>query len=573
MSDIRFCLAEDESSVELRVYSFAQPIPDADTLKQLFLESEFGACFFLEENVPKIIKALSGLAPPLKEEDKVDENQEDAELVLLAEPLISPIAEKRDAQLEIRVTPDKLQATAHLVTAWGGKNIGKQLIVGALEELNINKGVKKASLIKLCSESLSAAPGGEIEMILAEGLSPEPGIPTQFNYLVTPLQDRVLVPQERDDGSVDMHDMGEIEMVNPGDKLLMRTPSKAGADGFNIEGEVLPSIKPNDIEFVIEEGVEISEDDPLLLVANKMGVPLRITNGIIVTEVLPLDEVNLASGNIDFDGTVIVKHNVAKGMLVKATKAVVVGGTVESATIEAGGNISVAKGVIGSEQNVDNRELDVESLTARLIAGESIKVQFAQFSCLEANENVEATSQLLHCHAIAKNSVLVGERGQKKPKLVGGVIEAHHHVAAGTIGTPAGSKITICLSGKINELHAELTKIAKEKADKELFLEDLVYASKRMQLRKMVPELKEKQDRLVKTIEHTKTELGEMQESEAAIETEMQEVKDALQVEVYGSIYPGVAFKICKDSYLVKNEMASSTIRFDDQEMTFNGAS
>ena len=77
----------------------------------------------------------------------------------------------------------------------------------------------------------------------------------------------------------------------------------------------------------------------------------------------------------------------------------------------------------------------------------------------------------------------------------------------------------------------------------------------------------------MKTIDHTKMELEEMQESKVAIEAEMQEVKDALQVEVYGSIYPGVAFKILKDTYVVRNENASCTIRFDNQEMTFGGAS
>ena len=56
----------------------------------------------------------------------------------------------------------------------------------------------------------------------------------------------------------------------------------------------------------------------------------------------------MASGNIQFDGSVVIQGDVAKGMSVKATGDIEVAGIVEMASLEAGGNITVKSGVIGA---------------------------------------------------------------------------------------------------------------------------------------------------------------------------------------------------------------------------------
>ena len=45
-------------------------------------------------------------------------------------------------------------------------------------------------------------------------------------------QDRILRPKERDDGSVDMRDLGDIICVKVGDPLAKKIPLTEGINGF-----------------------------------------------------------------------------------------------------------------------------------------------------------------------------------------------------------------------------------------------------------------------------------------------------------------------------------------------------
>ena len=95
----------------------------------------------------------------------------------------------------------------------------------------------------------------------------------RFEALVEDARKRILKPQEREDGTVDMRDLGKQITVDKGDALMRRLPPEGGRDGFTIKGETLPAEGGDDIALAAGEGTEISDQDPDLLVATKVGMP------------------------------------------------------------------------------------------------------------------------------------------------------------------------------------------------------------------------------------------------------------------------------------------------------------
>ena len=575
MANICFQLAEDQISVELHINDFSLPIPTEEEFKFHFKVSEFGQCLFLDDVLPQVMNAF----PKMKSEND--------EVVPLEEPLVFLIAKKLDACLEINVASDLLQASARLVTAHGGDNYTTQAILNHLREelakelpdgfanqirrARAVKGLKKDIIEQICSESLYSKPGTEFNAIIAEGLPAEDGTSTIFEYLVTPLQDRELVPKKNDDGSVDMHELGEIEVVNIGDKLVKRINSKAGADGFNIAGEVLHSIAPKNLSFSIAEGVNVCEADPDFLVATQEGVPSRIENGMLVSKVLMLDRVDLSVGNIDFDGTVIVEGDVAPELCIKATQDVLVNGFAESCTIEADGDITVLQGVIGQKGLSNTKHIDLTKITTRLIAGKDINIHLAQAAYLEAKNDVNVAVQLLHCHTIAGESVRVGKNEEKLPKLIGGQVHAAH-VAAGEIGAPSNSRVVIDLSEKIRALQMQVHSLIQPKIDNDESMEKIEHLYKKLTACDSTPEVETQCKKIKKTIDHIAAERRQIEEKESAIEFEIEAIRNGIHIDVYGEIYPGVEFIICHEKYRTINRIPICTVRFCDDQIRYDAA-
>ncbi|MCZ8498672.1 FapA family protein [Vibrio lentus] len=56
----------------------------------------------------------------------------------------------------------------------------------------------------------------------------------------------------------------------------------------------------------------------------------------------------MSTGHVKFKGNVFVSGNIEPGMIVKATGCIItVGGFIESAEVQAQGDIKVAKGITG----------------------------------------------------------------------------------------------------------------------------------------------------------------------------------------------------------------------------------
>ena len=123
-----------------------------------------------------------------------------------------------------------------MTPAAGGAALGWEIVCAAMEAAGVVHGIDESAIASLIKDAAAAAPGLMLQGTLARGSKPGKPLPSYFENLVTPFQDRVLRPREREDGSVDFHDLGDIESVHEGDLLVRRHPPRAGHPGHDVLG-------------------------------------------------------------------------------------------------------------------------------------------------------------------------------------------------------------------------------------------------------------------------------------------------------------------------------------------------
>ena len=461
-----------------------------------------------------------------------------------------------------------MTARVKLVTAYGGRSYDVDEIKEELGAEGVVSGLDEAVLKRLCNSATSVPPGETLKEVIAKGRLADPGIPSAFEYHVIPMQDRVLEPGKREDGTRDMHDLGAIPEVKPGDELMSLVSAHAGEAGYTVLGEELESTIEPDVPFEVGEGTEVSASDPKLLVSTRTGVLLKIRNGVSVSEALMLKDVDLTVGNVEYDGDVVVKGNVNEGMVVRASGDVLVDGVVDSATIVAGGDVTIKLGISG--HTCEDIEFD-DDLSAQIIAEGSVIARYAQYAFIQAGKDVNMAGQLLHCIVRASGEVAAGGPTQRAGKLVGGIVKGSRSIVAGTLGCPANSRTRIDFSEVFMEHELSMQKLNQEiEVKRQLFLDlyKLLTDAKKNAKGKKV-KVSPEMVKMKNTVMVLKDEVREMVGQIETIKAEMVVERKKLNVIVAHRLYPGVECVIYADRYKVSVERGACSIEFDEAGMIF----
>ncbi len=376
------------------------------------------------------------------------------------EGFVLEIGERRDGGCTLKIDGDKMAAKLTLIPPYGGAPVSLFQVQLALQEKGVVSGIMTHEIEAALKEGLASA------RIIAQGLQPMPGINAQFQSLIPEIRKRK--PQVNARGIANYRDLGQLIVVKQGDPLMRRTPPTAGEQGQDITGQILTPQPGQDIQFAPGlQGAELDPNDSNLLLAAIGGQPKLLPNGVMVEPTINLPQVDLSTGNMNFDGTINIKGDVKDGMKVQASGDVFVGGTVEAAEIEAGGNIVIKGGVIGhSEYSGDS---EVPTFSAIVVSKGSISAHFAENACMEAGIDIIIEEFSMHSHLTALNRILVGKSGGKKGRIIGGVTSASVLVKAAIIGSNAGfiTKVRVgfnpYLQAQVDRLKLEIDADEKEK--------------------------------------------------------------------------------------------------------------
>lgn len=476
------------------------------------------------------------------------------------------IAERRDSTLLIKTEPDLMKTSITVIGAYGGASITGTVLIDALKENHIVKGIRKAQLQELLGRSKQLAPGEKLTMPVAFGRFPVHGTDTTFEPLVDDASQRILRPQSIDDGKVDMLDLGELITVKAGQAIMKMVPATTGCNGFNILGKEIAAIPGNDLAFDVGDGTAISEDDGNILVATKSGVPLRKPCGMQVDDALTLKGVNVTTGHIDFDGSILITGDVTPGMKVSATGNIVVSGFVELGELKAGGDIAVAKGIIGRQQ-------EGKHLACYLQAAGKVTSKFAQFVEIDAGYDVSFSLHALHCIIRTKGELTVIDQIKRHGTLSGGYVEAGTSVKALNIGALAGVPTEIIAFTQYSALREQLNTayqaVELEQAQmhkiKEAQLKLLKIPSS-----KRPPELVEK---VKASIKLHKQRMAELNLAYQNLKQDYEEQLAQVSIAAVGRLFSGVSCQIEKEKLNVLQEHGPSVLVYKDralQRLSYN---
>jgi uncharacterized protein (DUF342 family) len=146
------------------------------------------------------------------------------------------------------------------------------------------------------------------------------------------------------DGTIDFRDRGAIPYVHKGDLLAEKTPAKEGKQGMDVFGNPILVEEPVDPIFIAGNGTEIKEET-LTMYAALDGQPHVDAMGNITVnpELMIKGDVDFKTGNIDFNGNIIVNGIVKEGFTVKGIS--LTAQEIEGATIELSGDLHISDGI------------------------------------------------------------------------------------------------------------------------------------------------------------------------------------------------------------------------------------
>ena len=350
-----------------------------------------------------------------------------------------PVSGHRDGGMEIETTKDRMTAMAYVHHQSGdGQPLTAEIIMQQLNQAKITYGILDDVVEELVEDQGLTMVD---EIIIAQGTPPVDGLDARFVSLVEDVAERR--PPVLDNEPVDYREFGGVDTVAPGDRILQRVPPTDGEDGTNVFGEVIPARPGKDKELKLNKSVQLDAEDPDIVIANIGGQPVITDRGGFVEKLVTLDDVDLKSGNIEFDGTVIVKGDVKSGMKVKASGDINVMGTVDAATLEAAGSVTVNGGIIGHGSVRDDKG-KLRTGSGYVKAKGSVMARFYKNVIIESDDSVVARDTIEHSEISSRNQIVVGSRGgSARASIVGGKAQALILVQAPTIGSPASAHTTI----------------------------------------------------------------------------------------------------------------------------------
>jgi uncharacterized protein (DUF342 family) len=328
--------------------------------------------------------------------------------------IIAPPQQELILNEEAAITVDAA-GTKAFATIWPAEEGGQKLDIDGLKasltEAGVVHGVDEPALSQLLRERIPFK-----NYQVAQATPAEHG---KNGYLTFHFRREFASrPKEDEEGRVDYRDLDLFESVTEGQLLVTRTLPTPGLAGCSVIGKALPATPGKNLP--LPKGKNTSTDEEKLhLYAALNGMVVYTEGKIIVSNVYMVEgNADMTVGNIDFDGSVVIKGHVISGLTIKASGNIDIGKVVESATIIAGGNIVLRHGMQGMNKG-------------RLEAGGSVTASFIERATIIAGENITANI-IAHSISEAGDSMyLTGKNGS----LVGGQARVSNVLKAHTIGS------------------------------------------------------------------------------------------------------------------------------------------
>ncbi|NLM05706.1 MAG: DUF342 domain-containing protein, partial [Tissierellia bacterium] len=270
------------------------------------------------------------------------------------------------------------------------------------ENLEIDKIIKNISdQIKygLDESKVRDAFGSDIvydtPIYIAKGKAPVNGEDGRIEKNFEPEQP--LVPKLLPDGTVDFKELGTINQVNLGDVLAKIIPPTEGEEGIMVTGEKVPPKPGRKLVSPLGKNVKLSDDETEIL-STTSGLIREKDGKISVDNVYTAESIGVATGNIDFEGSVVVKKDVLTGFTLRSTGVIEIKGKVEGGDVFSNSEILIRQGIQGYGKH------KVETM-------QSLSTKFIENANISAEGNITAEAIMHSDVESGGNIICIGKKG------------------------------------------------------------------------------------------------------------------------------------------------------------------
>ena len=450
------------------------------------------------------------------------------------------IAEEIKRDIQIIVSEDKMSATINIIQPIHKGSIGVREIMRALREYDIKQGINQDLVKKIVEDEMFFT-----DIVIAEG---KPAIKGDDGFYTYYFRKEVKsTPKLLPNGSVDYKGIELFETVEKDQVIAEYTPATVGEFGYDVEGTIvkpergkeLPSLKGTGFHATEDKRKYISDLTGIIEWVNEETLEIR--------NVYNVDgDVDLAVGNINFDGDVYITGNVDPGFMISASGNVSIEGSCEGCSIFAGADILVKGGVQGKNDS-------------EIRAGGNIIGQFFESAKIIAEGDVTCT-YLLNCDMECEGFLNVaGRRGV----IIGGHVIAKTGIECFGIGNVAQTKTLIEIGvsdGDTKKYQELMNRCEKVQADIKTLEEGI---DKILNMPERTEKVMDFYDQLTRALQTQKDEISTLLEERDRSIEKMTKQKMA-EIEVKGTVYPGTRLFISSDPYIVRDTLKN--VKFVKQD-------
>ena len=459
-----------------------------------------------------------------------------------------------DSVIRVETSEDEMKAYIDVKAPEdGGCDISYETYISTLRMNHVVHGIREEFLESFVDQPIYG------EMILvAEGTLPVDGKNAyiQFNFETDQSKARL---KERSDGRIDFKELNIIQNVVEYQPVAKKMPPETGAPGKTVTGRWLTAKDGVDINLPLGENVQVAEDNETII--STINGRVILNNGLISVDPVYIVEgdVNLKTGNIIFNGTVIIKGNVEDSFSVKATGDIEVNGTVAKSDLYADGKIIISQGINAKGGG-------------RIYAGTNLWARFIQNANIHCGGIVMAADGIINSYVVSNSRIICNG---KRANIMGGRLCAYEEINAKVLGNPTSGTETILEVGFDPKSKEELDMLVMERETTTKLLEETKLSIQTLinikQQRKDLPEDKEAfLQELMDKRNNLTVSMKKLEEGIKKIQEYLSTLKSLGKVSASHKVYPGVkiVIKDVRDEVLSEYKAVTFVLEGDQIKVT-----
>ncbi len=305
-----------------------------------------------------------------------------------------------DNAIRVSITSDRMTATLRVAAGTDAADVNAMTIGSHAHARGLLGSDALEQAIAQAAQRYDPNAAADFEHVLARGTPVKHGEDGRFELddAIVEILDRAAKlkrrrPAEHDaadqppdaiEGGGSHYQRSTIAAVKPGDRIGRIVKPTAGEDGIDVCGKCVAARHGAPASVFVDQNTIRKHDDGTLT-AIVGGLLDTANDGLRINQDLVIHgDVDFSTGNIEFEGDIIIERGVRDCFVVQSARSVKVVGQVEAATICSGRDTILHRGMTGREKG-------------SIAAGRDVRAKFIDSTRITVGRDLHVDREITHC--------------------------------------------------------------------------------------------------------------------------------------------------------------------------------